>query len=138
MDEGGATRSHPSCRSQDPEGLNACLWGTVMVRQSISPGTNIIAILAVLVAAAIVVALCERLFGFPPLILFGIPISLAAVRGRFGVVSAAVIAAALVADYLFVEPRYQITVHAQGLRLIVYFALGAVFATAARHYLDRA
>ena len=137
VDAGAQHFSQYSCRSHDPEGLNAQVDEALMVRRVIPPTSNV-AVLAALGATAIVVVMCERLFGFPPLVLFVVPIALAAVTGRLGVVSAAVIASALIGDYLFIEPRYQVTVHAQGLRLIVYFALGAVFATAARHHLDRA
>jgi len=83
-------------------------------------------VLAALVVTTVIVALCDRAFGFPPLVLFAAPIAVAAAVNGRSVVVIAVIATAVVGDFFFVEPVYRITVHAQGFALLLYFGLAAV------------
>ena len=108
-----------------------------MVRQRTTP-TPHAGVLAALVATTIIVAVCERLFGFAPLVLFAAPIALAVAVDGLSLVVIAVVASALIADFLFVEPVHQVTVHAQGLRLSVYFGLCAVIAAILARRIKRA
>jgi Domain of unknown function (DUF4118) len=107
-----------------------------MARRIVTP-TPYAGVLAALVVAASVVAMCERLFGFPALVLFALPIALAVAVDGLSLTVIAVTTAALIGDFLFVEPVHQVTVHAQGLRLLMYFGLGAVIATLSTRRIKR-
>ena len=124
-------QSHRSGRT------NARSENALMVRWIVTP-TPYVGVFAALVATTIIVAVFERLFGFPPLVLFAAPIALAVAVDGLSLVVIAVVAAALIGDFLFVAPVHQVTVHAQGLRLLAYFGLGAVIAAIAARHIKRA
>ena len=65
------------------------------------------------------------LLGFPPLILFLVPVAAVYRVAGFGAALAAAVIGAVVGDYLFVAPLVYITVHTQGLRLLLLLLLGA-------------
>lgn len=85
---------------------------------------RVVVILGGLAATAGLIGLLQGWFGFPPLILFAVPIA-ACLRIR-GTVPAFVLPAiaAVIGDYFFVQPVGEVTVHAQGLRLLVWLCLG--------------
>ena len=85
-------------------------------------------VLAAFVVTTIVVVACERLFGFPPLVLFAAPIAVALALDGLSLVVIAVIAGALIGDFFFVKPVHHVTVHAQGFRLLMSFGLGTLIA----------
>lgn len=71
-----------------------------------------------------VIGLLQSWLGFAPLILMVAPIAVCLESARIGLALIAAASAAVIGDYLFVEPVGEITVHAQGLRLLVLFILG--------------
>jgi K+-sensing histidine kinase KdpD len=81
------------------------------------------AILVAVVATAAIVGLIQRWLGLAPLVLFLAPVAVFLQTAGIGVALAAAVTAALIGDYFFVEPVHHITVHAQGLRLLVVFLL---------------
>lgn len=83
-------------------------------------------VLGTVAATAGLIGLLAPLLGFPPLILFAAPVvaSLQLAGVRLALVAAA--SAAVIGDYFFVEPVRELTVHAQGLRLVVFLLLGTV------------
>jgi K+-sensing histidine kinase KdpD len=85
-------------------------------------------VLAALVVTTAVVAVFDRVFGFPPLVLFAVPIAVAAALNGPSLVVIAVIATAFVGDFFFVVPIHETTVHAEGRRLLLSFGLAAVIA----------
>lgn len=74
--------------------------------------------------AAVAVAIFQRLLGFPPLILFVVGVAIVFRVSGFGAALAAAATAAIVGDYFFVAPLGHVTVHAQGLRLLLLLLLG--------------
>ena len=82
-------------------------------------------ILANVSLAALAVAVFQRLLGFPPLILFVVPVAIVFRVSGFGAALAAAVAGAAVGDYFFVAPLGRVTVHAEGLRLLLLLLLGA-------------
>jgi len=85
-------------------------------------------VLAALMVTTAIVAVCDRVFGFPPLVLFAVPIAVAAAVNGPSLVVIAVIASAFVGDFFFVVPIHETTVHAEGLRLLLSFGLAAIIA----------
>lgn len=83
---------------------------------------NLILVNVSLAAAA--VAVFQRLSGLPPLILFVVPPAIVFRVSGFGAALAAAVVGAVVGDYLFVAPVGHVTVHAQGLRLLLLLLLG--------------
>lgn len=75
-----------------------------------------------------VIALLQRWLGFAPLILFVVPIVMFVQVAGIGAALAAAVSAALIGDYYFVEPVREVTIHAQGLRLLVFLSMGAALA----------
>lgn len=75
--------------------------------------------------AALAVAVFQRLLGFPPLILFVVPLAIVFRVSGFGAALAAAVAGAVVGDYFFVAPLGRVTVHAEGLRLLLLLLLAA-------------
>ena len=82
-------------------------------------------ILANVALAAVAVAVFERLLGFPPLILFIVPVAIVFRVSGFRAALATAITGAVVGDYFFVAPLGHVTIHAEGLRLLVLLLLGA-------------
>ena len=74
--------------------------------------------------AAVAVAVFQRLSGFPPLILFVVPPAIVFRVSGLGAALAAAVTGAVVGDYFFVAPVGHITVHSQGLRLLLLLLLG--------------
>lgn len=74
--------------------------------------------------ATVAIALFQRLTGFPPLILFVVPPVVLLRASGFGAALAAAAVGATVGDYVFVPPVGQVTVHAQGLRLLLLLLVG--------------
>jgi K+-sensing histidine kinase KdpD len=76
---------------------------------------------------AAAIALFQSVLGFAPLILFVVPIvAFVHVAGmKAGLIVA--ISAALAGDYCFVEPVRAVTIHTQGLRLLVFLLMGLGF-----------
>ena len=74
--------------------------------------------------AALAVALFQRALGLPPLILFVVPPAIAFRTSRFGAAVCAALIAAVVGDYFFVTPVGQITVQAEGKRLLALLLFG--------------
>ena len=74
---------------------------------------------------ALTIAALEGLLGFPPLVLLFVPVALC-VR-LFGITAGLLTAAvaAAVGDFLFVQPVREVTVHAEGLRLLVALLIGS-------------
>jgi K+-sensing histidine kinase KdpD len=85
-------------------------------------------VLAALVVTTAIVAVCDRVFGFPPLVLFAVPIAAAAAVNGPSLVVLAVIASAFVGDFFFVAPIHETTVHAEGRRLLLSLGLAAIIA----------
>lgn len=81
-------------------------------------------ILVNVLLAALAVALFQRVLGLPPLILFVVPSVLVFRAYGFGAAVVAALIAAVVGDYFFVTPVGQITVHAEGKRLLVLLLFG--------------
>lgn len=71
------------------------------------------------------IALMQRWLGIPPLILLVVPIATSMQLSGVGPTLVAVASAALIGDYLFVEPFHEVTVHTNGLRLLLCLAMGA-------------
>jgi K+-sensing histidine kinase KdpD len=84
-------------------------------------------IVASVAATAAAIAVFQRLLGFPPLILFVPPIAALLRMGGPGAALVAAITSAVVGDFFFVEPVGAVTVHAEGLRLLILLVLGAGF-----------
>ncbi len=81
-------------------------------------------ILANISLATVAVAVIQRLFGFPPLIVFVVPPAIVfRVSGLWTAFITALIAA-VVGDYFFVAPTGEVTVHAEGLGLLLLLLLG--------------
>ena len=76
--------------------------------------------------ALLAVAVFQRLLGFPPLILFIVPVAIVFPVSGFGAALAATMTGAVVGDYFFVAPLGHVTVHAEGLRLLFMLLLGTV------------
>jgi hypothetical protein len=74
--------------------------------------------------ATLAIALSQRLTGFSPLILFVVPPAIVLRVAGFGAALAAAALGATVGDYLFVPPVHQVTVHAEGLRLLLLLLFG--------------
>ena len=81
-------------------------------------------ILANVFLAVLAVAVFQRLLGFPPLVLFVVPVAIVFRVSGFVAALTAAVAGAAVGDYFFVAPIGRITVHAEGLRLLLLL-LGA-------------
>ena len=77
--------------------------------------------------ASLAVAGFQRLLGFPPLILFVVPVVIVLRVSGFGAALAAAITGALAGDYFFVDPVGHVTVYAEGLRLLLLLLLGTGF-----------
>ena len=75
--------------------------------------------------AAVAVAVFQWLLGFPPLILFIVPVAIVFRISGFPAALTAAVIGAVVGDYFFVAPLGYITVHAQGFRLLLLLLLGA-------------
>ena len=75
--------------------------------------------------AAVAVAVFQWLLGFPPLILFIVPVAIVFRISGFPAALTAAVIGAVVGDYFFVAPLGYITVHAQGLQLLLLLLLGA-------------
>jgi K+-sensing histidine kinase KdpD len=75
--------------------------------------------------AAVAVAVFQWLLGFPPLILFIVPVAIVFRSSGFPAALTAAVIGAVVGDYFFVAPLGDITVHARGFRLLLLLLLGA-------------
>ena len=74
--------------------------------------------------AAVAVAVFQWLLGLP-LILFIVPVAIVFRISGFPAALTAAVIGAVVGDYFFVAPLGYITVHAQGLQLLLLLLLGA-------------
>jgi K+-sensing histidine kinase KdpD len=74
--------------------------------------------------AALAVALFQRVLGLPPLTLFVVPPLIVFRASGFGAAVVAALIAAVVGDFFFVAPVGQITVHAEGKRLLALLLFG--------------
>lgn len=75
--------------------------------------------------ATLAVALFQWLVGFPPLVLFILPVAIAFRTHGFAAALTTAIVGAIVGDFFFVAPLGSVTVLAGGLRLLVWLLLGA-------------
>jgi len=85
-------------------------------------------ILVSVVATSVVIAILQQTLGFPPLILFAAPIAAGLRAGGAGAALTIAASAAVIGDYFFVEPVHELTLLAQGLRLLVVLFAGTMFA----------
>ena len=73
--------------------------------------------------ATVAVAVIQRLFGFPPLIVFVVPPAIVFRVSGLWTAFITALMAAVVGDY-FVVPTGEVTVHAESLRLLLLLLLG--------------
>lgn len=90
-----------------------------------------IAILSAVAATMVIVGLLERWIGFAPLILCGVPIVVFLRVWGIGAALITATSAAVMGDFFFVEPSMRVTVHAEGLRLLLIFVLATAGASLA-------
>jgi hypothetical protein len=74
--------------------------------------------------AALAVAVLQTMLGWSPLILFVVTPAVVFRVSGFGAAVVAAIVAAVVGDFFFVAPVGQITVHAEGRRLLLLLLFG--------------